>query len=307
MERSAHNTTRVPFTRQPGPLERASLDALSPGHDVDRPDMWRAGVVFASPHSGSLYPKPFRERSALSAAQLRRNEDMFIDRLFGSCVDAGAPMISARFPRCYVDVNRAPTELPQDWSVSPIKETVRAQAGLGVVPTHIGERTPIYRRLPSRADAHARLRELYDPYHFDLAELLRESRAAFGHALLLDCHSMPGFAPMGSRRPDVILGDRFGRSCQPQTLSTIRQLFARERFSVAVNYPYAGGFVTEHYGRPEMGVEVVQIEINRDLYLNPVTLAPKRGYDAVAERLSAIVARIVEAREPGLSVPLAAE
>ena len=293
--------------RKIGPEECESLSALSPGHDVDRPEVWRAGIVFASPHSGSTYPQAFRDRSALSAAQLRRNEDMFIDRLFGSCVGAGAPLISARFPRCHVDVNRAPTELPQNWSVAPIKETVRAQAGLGVVPTHIGERTPIYRRLPSRADAHARLRALYDPYHRDLAGLLREAQIEFGHALLVDCHSMPGFAPMGSRRPDIILGDRFGRSCHPQTLSMFRQLFQAERLSVAVNYPYAGGFVTEHYGRPEMGVEVVQIEVNRDLYLNPVTLAPKRGYDRLAETLSSIIARVVEARRPTAIDTLAAQ
>ena len=280
------------------PREADALRALLPGHAVERPAAWRAGVVFASPHSGSLYPRAFREQSVLSAAQLRRNEDMFVDKLVGGCVAAGAPLLRARFPRCYVDVNRAPTELPQDWSVAPIKETARAAAGLGVVPTHIGERTPIYRRPPTRADAHARLRELYDPYHAALAELIREGQRRFGQCLLVDCHSMPGFAPMGSRRPDIILGDRFGRACAPETLSLMRSLFQDEGYSVAVNYPYAGGFITEHYGRPDIGVEAVQIEINRDLYLNPVTLAPKRGYDRLAEALGRITARIVTAREP---------
>ena len=287
-----------PSAGRVGAHEARSLAALSPGHDVARPTLWRAGLVFASPHSGNTYPQAFRERSMLSAAQLRRNEDMFVDRLVGPCVAAGAPLLSARFPRCYVDVNRAPTELPQDWSVVPIKETARAAAGLGVVPTHIGERTPIYRKPPSRADAHARLRALYDPYHAALATLIGEAQARFGQCLLLDCHSMPGFAPMGSRRPDIILGDRFGRSCQPESLALLRQLFQDAGLSVAVNYPYAGGFVTEHYGRPDLGAEALQIEINRDLYLNPVTLAPKRGYDALANTLARVIRQLVDARQP---------
>ncbi|GHA99817.1 N-formylglutamate amidohydrolase [Algimonas arctica] len=276
--------------------ERNSLAALTPGHIIAYPTVWRAGLIFASPHSGHIYPQAFRDASILSAAQLRRNEDMFVERLVASAVPAGAPLLSARFPRCYVDVNRAPDELPQAWCDTPIKETVRAQAGIGVVPTHIGERSPIYRRMPSRADAQARLTELYHPYHAALGALIADAKALFGHALLIDCHSMPGFAPMGSRRPDMILGDRFGRSCHPETLSSLRQILQSEGFSVAVNYPYAGGYVTEHYGQPETGVEVVQVEINRDLYLNPVTLAPKRGYDRVLERMTRIIAQIIDDR-----------
>lgn len=278
--------------------ERQSLAALSPGHVLSRPDVWQAGIVFASPHSGQIYPQAFRDASTLSAAQLRRNEDMFVDRLVASAVPSGAPLLCARFPRVYVDVNRAPDELPQAWSDTPIKETARAQAGIGVVPTHIGERSPIYRRLPSRADAQARITHLYHPYHDALRGLLDAAQTQFGQALLLDCHSMPGFAPMGSRRPDIVLGDCFGRSCYPETLSTIRQILQSEGFSVAVNYPYAGGYVTEHYGRPDDGVEVVQIEINRDLYLNPVTLAPKRGYDSVIDRMQRMITQIIAARAP---------
>jgi N-formylglutamate amidohydrolase len=290
--------TPLPFAPGVSAAERHSLAALSPGHVLSRPDVWQAGIVFASPHSGQIYPQAFRDASPLSAAQLRRNEDMFVDRLVGSAVPFGAPLLCARFPRAYVDVNRAPDELPQAWSDTPLKETARAQAGIGVVPTHIGERSPIYRRLPSRADAHARITHLYHPYHAALRGLLDAAHTRFGQALLLDCHSMPGFAPMGSRRPDIVLGDCFGRSCYPETLSMIRQILHSEGFSVAVNYPYAGGFVTDHYGQPETGIEAIQIEINRDLYLNPVTLAPKRGYDSVVERMERIISQIITARTP---------
>lgn len=291
----------LPFTdrcEQPSLHERESLAVLSPGHVVDLPNAWEAGVVFASPHSGNVYPQAFRDISMLTDAQLRRNEDMFVDRLVSNAPQSGAPLLRARFPRCYVDVNRAPDELPQSWSRDKISETPRAQAGIGVVPTHIGERSPIYRRTPSRADAQARLTQLYHPYHKALSDLLSDATTRFGQALLVDCHSMPGFAPMGSRRPDVILGDRFGQSCHPETLSAMRLFFQREGLSVAINYPYAGGYVTEHYGQPDTGIEAVQIEINRDLYLNPVTLAPKGGFEALSSKMSRIVDAIVEHRRP---------
>ncbi len=279
-------------------LDAEALAALSPGYDIFRPKHWQAGIVFASPHSGRHYPQSFQNQSPLSIAQLRRNEDIFVDQLVAGCVPSGAPLLSARFPRCYVDVNRAPTELPLDWAISTHAETPRAAAGLGVVPTHMSERTPIYRTPPTRAEAHARLRALYDPYHAALAGLIQDAQTRFGQCLLVDCHSMPGFAPMGSRRPDIILGDRFGRSCTGETLAMVRTLFQQEGYSIAVNYPYAGGFITEHYGQPALGVEVIQIEINRDLYLNPVTLAPKRGYDRLSQALDRIMASLIEARKP---------
>lgn len=278
--------------------EADALRDLQPGHSVDHPERWTAPVIIASPHSGSIYPPAFRTRSLLTLAQLRRNEDMFVDRLIGLAVDAGAPLLSAHFPRCYVDVNRAPDDLPQAWSDRPITVSVRAQAGIGVVPTHIGERTPIYRRVPSKADAQARIATLYHPYHAALQELIDQCRERFGRALLIDCHSMPGFAPMGSRRPDIVLGDRFGKACHPETLFRVRQILQDADFSVAVNYPYAGGYVTRHYGQPDIGVETIQIEVNRDLYLNPVTLAPKRGYDAVAARMGRVIHAIIDSATP---------
>ncbi|GLQ21202.1 N-formylglutamate amidohydrolase [Algimonas porphyrae] len=292
---------RTGFTRRTdrlSPAEVESLRAMTPGHTVDHPDAWVAPILFASPHSGSIYPQAFRERALLGKAQLRRNEDMFVDRLIAAAVPAGAPRLCAHFPRCYVDVNRAPDDLPQSWSDRPIDPSARAQAGIGVVPTHIGDRAPIYRRIPSRADVEARIAALYHPYHAALQALIGQSCARFGQALLIDCHSMPGFAPMGSRRPDIVLGDRFGRACHADTLLQVRQVLQDAGFSVAVNYPYAGGYVTDHYGRPDSGIETLQIEINRDLYLNPVTLAPKRSYDDLAGRMAQVVQTLIDQRRP---------
>lgn len=279
-------------------LEEASLADLSPAFKIARPAQWRAGVVFASPHSGNIYPKSFVDRSDLTLAQLRKNEDIFIDKLFGPCITTGAPLLKARFPRCYVDVNRAEDELSPEWLDAPVKPSVRAQAGLGVVPTHISESTHIYKRGLNIDIARLRLSRLYRPYHNALGELLAECVERFGQALLVDCHSMPGFSPMGARRPDIILGDRFGKSCHPDTVARIQRIFRAAGYTVSTNYPYAGGFVTTHYGRPEAGIEAIQIEINRDLYLNPVTLTPKRGYDRLAGDLVTIISEIIHQSIP---------
>ncbi len=286
------------MSKQSQNTERESLDVLSPAFVVSRPSLWRSGVIFASPHSGSIYPRSFTDRSVLSIAQLRKNEDIFIDKLFASCVKQGAPLLAAQFPRCYVDVNRSEDELPPEWSVSPTRPTARAQAGLGVIPTHINESTAIYKRPLEAEIAQLRLSHLYRPYHNALQDLIADCMSRFGQVLLIDCHSMPGFSPMGARRPDIILGDRFGKACHPDTLTRVQRIFRASGYSVAVNYPYAGGFVTQHYGRPEAGIEALQIEVNRDLYLNPVTLAPKRGYEDLATNLEHILHEIVHTAIP---------
>jgi len=279
------------------------LSNYGKGYAVNKPSVWRAGVIFSSPHSGSIYPADLLNRTKLSAHQMRRNEDIFIDHLFLSAVDAGTPFLRALFPRVVVDVNRAITELPEHWatvahSSQPSPITPRAAAGLGVVPTYLSETLPIYSRLPDIQEVTRRLEALYTPYHEALSNLIDQSLKRFGRTLLIDCHSMPGFAPMGARRPDIILGDRFGTSCHPDTLSHLKSLFVEAGYSVGINYPYAGGYTTSHYGDPSNSVETIQIEINRDLYVNPVTLTPKSGYVKLTENLRLITREIVDSALP---------
>jgi len=275
-------------------LEAECLKAFAPAVTVARPDIWRSGVIFASPHAGDIYPKAMVSRSALNEQALRRNEDAFIGELFAPATDLGAPLLKANFPRCFVDVNRAPDELPFEWTDGQSATSPRAEAGLGVVPTMLSETTEIYKKPLSQRAARARLTALYHPYHDALQELITEARLNFGEALLIDCHSMPGFAPMGSRRPDIILGDRFGVSCHPETVARAEEAFRSQGYNVTRNYPYAGGYVTQHYGKPRAGIEALQIEINRDLYLNPVTMKKKRSYDALAENLKFVIADLIE-------------
>ena len=279
------------------------LSPFGQGYEVQTPIDWLSGVIFASPHSGAIYPPKLLSRVQVSAHQLRRNEDIFIDHLFHSAVEAGAPLLRALFPRVIVDVNRDANELPPHWDemngeTNAAPPTSRAAAGLGVVPTYLSENLNIYNRLPTLKDVKQRLTTLYHPYHSALKELLDTSIERFGQALLVDCHSMPGFAPMGSRRPDIILGDRFGTSCHPDTLALFQRLFTQAGYSVGINYPYAGGYTTSHYGKPDEGIEAIQIEVNRDLYVNPVTLSPKPGFVRLTQDLRDITHAIVTSAIP---------
>ncbi len=290
-------------------LEAESLAEFDPPISVFQPKHQAGPIILASPHSGRVYPKAFLENSALSAQTLRQNEDAFIDEMLGFARFLDVPLLTARFPRCFVDVNRDRGELPANWlKAANLTSTPRAEMGLGVVPTIIAENLPIYKKVPKAADVQARIRLLYEPYHAALADLILSTRAKFGKALLLDCHSMPGFTLMGQRRPDIVLGDRHRTSCRPETMARLEDLFQAKGYNTVRNYPYAGGFVTSNYGQPENNVEVIQIEMNRDIYLNPVTFHRKAGYARLAEDLHSICRDMLpKAVDMSGNLPIAAE
>lgn len=276
--------------------ERASLSALQPAFALSLPDTLRTPLVFASPHSGDVYPESFLSQSVCDLADLRRNEDRGIDRLYADVTRLGAPLLSARFPRCFVDANRASDELPQGWAGSAAPQTTRAKAGYGVIPLVISEHKPIYSEPLPESVAKGRIEQLYTPYHTALRARIDAACAAFGRALVVDCHSMPGFAPMGARRADVVLGDRFGQSCAPEVMRVFEAAFKARGLSVTRNYPYAGGYVTSHYGTPPTGVEAIQIELNRDLYMNEAVMAIKpKPFAALRATLTDIMAEVITA------------
>jgi N-formylglutamate amidohydrolase len=225
-------------------------------------------------------------------------EDGPVDQLIDRARDAGATLIAAHFARAYVDLNREPTELdpqivaggslPSDWRLS-----AKARAGLGVVPSRIGG-GPIYLAPLAAGEVHRRLHEAYFPYHRELDRLLAECRRRLGGAILVDCHSMPtieGRQP-GDRPIDIALGDRFGCSCHPRFVDAAQACFAAQGLHVARNRPYAGGFITEHYGRPASGMHALQIEVRRDLFMNERSGAPTADLARLAECFRDLVATL---------------
>lgn len=259
--------------------------------------------IFASPHSGRLYPARFVAGSRLGAMQLRRSEDAFVDRLFAGAAALGAPMIAARFPRAYLDANRAPAELDPAMFEGALPVDVdtpspRVSAGLGVIPRIVKDGSEIYRDKLSPAEAAERLARLYRPYHDALAALVAETRARFGAAVVVDCHSMPSAAAV----PDVVLGDRYGTSAAPELMRHAQTSFEGRSFTTARNVPYAGGYTTQLYGRPAEGVHGLQIEINRALYLDEDRVEPARGFETVRERIADALAHLTAFQPAALHI-----
>jgi N-formylglutamate deformylase len=271
--------------------------------------------VFNSPHSGRIYPRSFTERSKLDETAIRRSEDHFVDELFFSSVGFGAPMLAANFPRAYVDVNREPYELDPTMFLGrlpPYANTasVRVAGGLGTVPRLVGENMDIYRSKLCVEEALERIEVIYKPYHAALRRLIARTHSRFGRAVLIDCHSMPGNIRISGSgvRPDFIIGDRYGTSASSELSRLALKLLEEQGFVAVRNKPYAGGFITEHYGRPARGLHALQIEVNRSLYIDEVTLKKKPDFEKVGQSISSFIQSFsAEVCGGGGDVSLAAE
>lgn len=269
--------------------ERADImSELTPGHVVVAPGEQLAPIVFCSPHSGRAYTSRFRAAARLDSLSLRKSEDCYVDELFSDAAALGAPMIAALFPRAYLDVNREPYELDPELFGARLPsyantQSVRVAGGLGTIARIVADGEDIYRQPPTLSEALERIERLYHPFHADLAGLIDATTAQFGTAILIDCHSMPSaaMAPAPGGRPDIVIGDRFGSSCNPRLTKLVRDQLVRQGYNVQLNRPYAGGYITEHYGRPAKAVHALQVEINRSLYLDEQTLQPTSGFDYV--------------------------
>ncbi|MBU1379008.1 MAG: N-formylglutamate amidohydrolase [Alphaproteobacteria bacterium] len=246
-------------------------------------------LVFASPHSGRLYPEDMMSAAALDALSIRRSEDAFVDDLIAQAPDHGATVITANFARAYIDMNREPFELDPGMFSDQLPEfargrTARVAAGLGAIARVVSEGQEIYRRKLTFAEARRRIDGAHRPYHAALSALMAEAQAAHGFAILVDWHSMPAAAAKaaGRERPcDIVLGDRFGAACAGVLPTRVERELEGMGYRVTRNTPYAGGYTTEHYGQPHRRAHALQIEINRGLYLDEATLSPTSGFEAL--------------------------
>ena len=276
-------------TRAAFVLRRAAADGVAPP----------TPLVFASPHSGRWYPEDMMAAAALDALAIRRSEDALVDDLIDGAPDLGAAMIAAEYARTYIDLNREAFELDPGMFADELPEfararTARVAAGLGAIARVVSEGQEIYARKLTFAEARGRIEGAHRPYHAALQRLIAEAHRSYGFAVLIDWHSMPAAAARfgGRDRPcDFVLGDRFGAACAGLLTARVERELEAMGYRVARNTPYAGGYTTEHYGRPARRTHALQIEINRGLYLDEVTLTPTAGFG----RLKADLERLTRA------------
>jgi N-formylglutamate amidohydrolase len=247
----------------------------SPPFEIVEPAAWRAPIIFNSPHSGSAYPNDFLHASRIDLPTLRRSEDSFMDELIADLSASGFAVVRVHFPRSYVDVNREPYELDPRMFTGRLPSfantrSMRVAGGLGTIPRVVGDGQEIYRERLAVDDALSRIESLYKPYHRAFRRLISRVHQAFGTVVVVDCHSMPsiGVSRDEPRRPDVVIGDRYGTSCAPLLPDMVEKTMGRLGYSVGRNKPYAGGFITEHYGNPASGLHAVQLELNRAIYMD---------------------------------------
>lgn len=269
-------------------------------YTLTMPDVRTTSVVFASPHSGRAYSRSFVRSSVLDEKTLRSSEDAFVDQLFGKAPEFGAPLLTANAPRAWLDVNRAADELDPAL-VEGVKKSThnpRVTSGLGVVPRVVANGRTIYRGKISKSEAEQRIADVWRPWHDKISKLLADSRSLFGEAILVDCHSMPHEAieTISSKgpKPEIVLGDRFGAAASPDIVDRIEAAFQNQGLKVARNAPFAGAYVTQHYGRPNRDQHVVQIEIDRALYMNEQAVRPNNNFAAFQSLLIKVTAQIAE-------------
>ncbi|MBP7670472.1 MAG: N-formylglutamate amidohydrolase [Ferrovibrio sp.] len=291
------------------PLVPAAYTApVDPPIRLTQPQGKRSGLVVSSPHSGAEYPADFRDMSRLDPVTLRKSEDAFVHELVNAAPSLGAPLLEALFPRAYCDPNREPYELDPAMFSDPLPGHVttrssKISAGLGTIAKVVAGGQEIYRDKLPFSEAERRVETLWRPYHGALRQLLDAAHDSAGAALLLDCHSMPsvGGANMpdhGQRRADMVLGDFHGVSCPGRLVDRVEAYLRERGFGVARNKPYAGGFITQHYTRREAGFHTLQIEINRDLYMDEQKIERNAGFERVRAAMTGLIELLAGSATP---------
>lgn len=270
-----------------------------PAFAIEHPASGELPLVVASPHSGDAYPEDMLAAAALNPHDLRRSEDCYVDELVGEAARLGAVAIRALFPRAYVDANREPYELDPQLFDEPLPDyansrSPRVAAGLGTIARVVANGQAIYRGRMRVAEALERIERCYIPYHKALRAEIERLLGRFGFCLLLDCHSMPTLpaSPRGEPAAEVVLGDCHGTTASGALVELVLRSFRGLGYRVAYNSPYAGGFITRQYGRPERGVLALQIELARGLYMDEESLHPSGGFAALRSDLGRVLGEV---------------
>lgn len=283
-------------TTQPDPVQ------TQPPVVVERPACQTTPLIFTSPHSGRAYSAAFLAASRLDSLALRRSEDSFVEELFSAAPGFGAPLVHATFPRAWCDANREKWELDPTMFTGPLPSWVnttspRVSAGLGTIARVVSSGEAIYREKLRFQEVEQRIEACWQPFHDTISALIEGTRAMFGTCLLIDCHSMPSQVPAHAPRErlsDIILGDVHGTACAPHVIRFVERRLLDLGYRVRRNDPYAGGFITRHYGRPRAGIHALQIEIARDLYMDERRMVRAPGFSGLRRDLSSVIEALAD-------------
>ncbi len=266
-------------------------------------------IVVDSPHSGTEAPADFDP--ALPQALLRTAQDALVDQLWAGAPDQGAVLLSARFPRLYIDPNRGLDEidtllLADPWP-GPVGDSLKAQQGIGLVWRLLDGR-PVYRQPLVAAQVQQRIDRCWRPYREALTGLLDDALQRFGARWHLNVHSMPDDSyrrlGMGSRPlADFVLGDRDGTTADEATMALIERSLRASGFSVARNDPFKGVEIVRMSGAPARRCQAVQVEVKKSLYMDEALHRPNAGFARVQQAIDAVLAELAGHVRQQLGLP----
>ena len=269
-------------------------------YEIRDPEVLLSPVVFSSPHSGRNYSKEFLKSIVLDSHEIRSSEDAYVDKLIEFITKMGAPLLIAKAPRAFIDMNRSSDELDPSLieGLRNCSQNSRVSSGLGVIPRVVSNSRSIYEGKLTRAEADLRIKNYWRPYHLAICQLLGRAEQQFGYSLLIDIHSMPHEAISNLGRSQkgtqIVLGDRFGSSADLSLVEMIETAFENSGFCVSRNIPFAGAFITQNYGRPGRSRNVVQIEIDRSLYLDEKCVKISDDFYKFKKNFGAALSNIVK-------------
>ena len=260
-----------------------------------------AAFVLDSPHSGHDFPADFN--AVVSETELRESEDCYVDELYAGAHELGVPLLAATFPRTYLDPNRNAGDVdleliegPWPWEYRP---SGKARIGKSVIWRTLEDGRPIYGRKLAPEAVRRRIERFHAPYHRSLQELLESATQKSGRVYHINCHSMRCVAGKqsedgpGNVRPDFVLGDRDGTTCEPRFTELVRETLAGMGYRVTVNDPYKGVELIRAYSDPKVGRHSLQIEINKRLYMDEKTLAKTAGFARLQKDLGELLKVLV--------------
>jgi N-formylglutamate amidohydrolase len=232
-------------------------------------------IIISIPHSGTNYSRDFLKNILLSKKELEYSEDNYVDKILDTTLNNNFSFVKAKFPRSFIDVNRHPLEIDPLMLSSPIPKfsetnSIKLKNGIGLIHRVSYKGNKIYDRLLTRREVIKRLLSHYFPYHKSLNMLIKKTKKNYKDILVLDFHSMPSKSL--DNNIDIVLGNNHNLSSNKIFSSKIIKYFNSYEYSLSINNPYSGGYITKYYGNPIDGVNVLQIEINRSLYMNEKTL-----------------------------------
>lgn len=232
-------------------------------------------LIISVPHAGTVIPDETKSSFTKTDFDfLNYDCDWYVDKLFDFAPELGVTLLTTNIGRYVIDLNRDANEVDASFvEGAPITKNPK---NLGLVSHKTIKDEKLIKKPITEKELNDRIEKYYRPFHDQLENLITQTKKQFGFCIHIDAHSMPSKGEpahddAGQERKDIVLGDRFGKSCSPLLTELVEQHFIKAGLSVARNSPYAGGFITQNYGKPSQNIHTLQIEHNRRLYTNENT------------------------------------